>query len=277
MPRPYLVFTDLDGTLLDHDSYSWAPAQSMIDVLQQRQIPIIANTSKTAAEVQRLYQAIPLNTAFVIENGAAVYLPKQEFPHKKVDWQDVGDYWCKAFASPRTHWLEVLERLKPHYKGQMTLFSEMSIGELSALTGLTESDAARAIQRDYAEPIHWYGSASAKTQFMEDVVKAQGQVLQGGRFLHVGGRTDKGSAMVWLKRQYASIKQHLPLTIALGDGGNDIAMLNAADIAVVVRSPYHEAPVLNRTSGVFHTTHTGPAGWSEALQHIILKQELSNG
>jgi ribonucleotide monophosphatase NagD (HAD superfamily) len=49
MPSP-LVFTDLDGTLLDHDTYDWTPARDALDRLTRAGIPVVFTSSKTAAE-----------------------------------------------------------------------------------------------------------------------------------------------------------------------------------------------------------------------------------
>ena len=48
---PLLVFTDLDGSLLDHDTYDWQPASAWLTRLEQRAIPVIPTTSKTRAEL----------------------------------------------------------------------------------------------------------------------------------------------------------------------------------------------------------------------------------
>ncbi|WP_257294501.1 hypothetical protein [Endozoicomonas sp. YOMI1] len=46
-----LVFTDLDGSLLDHNHYGWAAARPALELLSEREIPVIFNTSKTFKEV----------------------------------------------------------------------------------------------------------------------------------------------------------------------------------------------------------------------------------
>ena len=48
--RAVVVFTDLDGTLMDHDSYDVAPAKPALDALAARSIPVVPVTSKTRAE-----------------------------------------------------------------------------------------------------------------------------------------------------------------------------------------------------------------------------------
>ena len=49
--KRWLVFTDLDGTLLDED-YGWAAARPAVEALQAASIPIILNSSKTVMEME---------------------------------------------------------------------------------------------------------------------------------------------------------------------------------------------------------------------------------
>ncbi len=54
MNKHIVVFTDLDGTLLDHDSYSYTAAEPALDFIRNNNIPLIFTTSKTAIEVEEL-------------------------------------------------------------------------------------------------------------------------------------------------------------------------------------------------------------------------------
>ncbi|MFC1520631.1 HAD-IIB family hydrolase, partial [Pseudomonadota bacterium] len=72
--RP-LIFTDMDGTLLDHFDYSFSSAIAVIEGLNEKQIPIIPNTSKTFAEMEKFQQTIGFNSPFISENGAVIYIP----------------------------------------------------------------------------------------------------------------------------------------------------------------------------------------------------------
>lgn len=48
---PRLLFTDLDGSLLDHHSYDWQPARAWLKRLKQLGVPVIPVTSKTRSEI----------------------------------------------------------------------------------------------------------------------------------------------------------------------------------------------------------------------------------
>ena len=49
-----LVFTDLDGTLLDHETHSFKRALPAIKILKEKNIPLIFSTSKTRAEIEEV-------------------------------------------------------------------------------------------------------------------------------------------------------------------------------------------------------------------------------
>ena len=55
-----LVFTDLDGSLLDHHTYRWDAAADALRLLQEADIPVILASSKTRAEMLPLQSALDL-------------------------------------------------------------------------------------------------------------------------------------------------------------------------------------------------------------------------
>ena len=51
-PLPgYIFFSDLDGTLLDHENYDWSAAKPALSELKRQGLPLILASSKTAAEI----------------------------------------------------------------------------------------------------------------------------------------------------------------------------------------------------------------------------------
>jgi mannosyl-3-phosphoglycerate phosphatase len=49
-----LVITDLDGSLLDHHTYSWQAAEAWLARLEEHEVPLVICSSKTAAEIMPL-------------------------------------------------------------------------------------------------------------------------------------------------------------------------------------------------------------------------------
>lgn len=262
----------MDGTLLDHDTYSIEPARPWLEILSKNNIPVIPNTSKTFAELISLREQHNLPGPFIVENGAAVYIPHGFLPQKPQGalWSD--GYWCKSFTSFRSHWLQIIEGLNQSFEGQFTSFSKMSLNEIVDATGLSIKDAELAAQRQFGEPVLFTGTDEQKRAFIASAESRGANVLEGGRFIHICGNVNKGQAMNWLadtiKYQFNLNKK--PRTIALGDSGNDIAMLEQADIGIRIRTPIKPPPELKSPKGDIITSSAyGPEGWAETISTLF--------
>ncbi|WP_456267950.1 HAD-IIB family hydrolase [Kushneria sp. AK178] len=264
---PLLVFTDLDGSLLDHVTYDYTPAMAWLKRLKARSVPLIINTSKTAAEVMVLHQALGLGAPFITENGAAIYLPAfwclDETPDER-GWADIvlGESYRRIRS--------VLEAVRNTERFRFRGFGDFSIEEVAEHTGLKAPDAELAHLRDASEPLIWEDSDEALERFQRLLIGAGLSLSRGGRFYHVlGDNTSKGRAIAWLVDRYHLLKGQRPLTVGLGDGPNDVAMLESVDRAVLIRGEHNLDIHIADTVQLYTTTQKGPAGWSEGLDHWL--------
>ncbi len=269
----WLVITDLDGSLLNHNSYAMDAAIPAISLLQQKHIPIIFNTSKTFAESIALQQTLNIDTPLIVENGSAIYLPRSQFaePHcidaaKQLTQQK--DYWCIQLGKPQAEIRQILDSLSLPADSYQ-LLSECSVQQVMQLTGLAEADALQAMHRDYSEPLLWLADDAQREAF-EQLLEAQGlNTLQGGRFIHVLGNCDKGRASQKLKCLYTTCNTTVK-TIVLGDSPNDAAMLSMADISVMIKSPSNQA-LQSLLVPHIRTRQAAPDGWAEAIEKALSK------
>jgi len=266
----FLIFTDMDGTLLDHYSYSFEPAQALLTALEQANVPVIPVSSKTKAELQFLRNELNNTHPFISENGAAIYIPKAYFPEQPIDTSEDQQFWIKAFVEPRQTWQDLIAQRSDEFGNSYKTFEQIGIDGIIEMTQLDHDSAIRASQRQYGEPIAWYGTEHQKQKFIEELTQAGAHVLHGGRFMHVSGECNKGLALQWLTEQYQYFDQDASFTtIAAGDSQNDLAMLEQADETLIIRSPVHAPPAVSKQHNVYLSDATGPEGWSEGITHIL--------
>lgn len=270
----YLIFTDLDGTLLDHDNYCFNAAKPSLRQLTEKNIPVVINSSKTSDEIKELRHQLQNPHPFIIENGSAIYTPHHYFQTIASHTDSIvkDGYDTTILGESREQILKVIDHIMPSASRPFTQYSRSSIQDIQTMTGLSKTEAKKSANRYYTEPLIWLGSEEEKQDFIQQLTLHGLHTLQGGRFLHVMGKTDKGQAINALTQQYQARKPNSITTIALGDSHNDIAMLQAADIAVVIRSPHYDPPVFEHPNKMISHAY-GPAGWHECIQSIIFTEQ----
>lgn len=259
-----IVFSDLDGSLLDHDTYDWQPAQPALAELERRNIPLVLVSSKTIAELENYREALNLRHPVVGENGAAIHVPEGYFRKSALS---------VPAATPRFRLQPVYASVKQFNNFNCEAFFELGLPGIMRETGLTEQQALRANDRTASEPVLWLDSEARMRQFEREINKHDLTCLKGGRFLHLAGRTSKEAAVRQLLEAYANEWPDETISsVALGDGPNDLGMLAAADIAVLIPGKHKHPMSLNSKNRVLHPDHAGPAGWNEAMLTILAER-----
>jgi len=265
-PALRLVFTDLDGSLLNHHDYSYRDALPQLNRLSHMDIPVIPATSKTRVEVEFLRNQLGNGHPFIVENGAAVFIPVGYFAEQPEQTSVRDGYWVRAFSQSREHWLALLRDLRADFPGEFDYFFRAGNAGIASMTGLTTEQSALANLREYSEPVLWQGNAGRRLEFIAALQARGAGTLQGGRFLAVSGDCDKGRALTWLRRIYQhTVAGRACHDLAIGDSDNDRAMLEVAETALLVRSPVHGFPALERCDGVIRSRDYGAAGWAEGV------------
>lgn len=270
-----VVFTDLDGTLLDHHTYSFEAALPALKRLKEEGVPWLFNTSKTFAELQQLRIDLDNPWPMIVENGSGVAIPDNPlcnklFPKLLTDRvpDRIGSFDFYSLGLMRSEFLPRLEPLKSKYK--FFGYDDMSPEKLVELTGLSQAQARQSMDRHYTEPCVWLDTEEAFRQFQKELESLDLICVRGGRFAHIMGKTDKGAALKWVTNAFFT--QADCRSVALGDGENDLLMLNSAEIAILVRSPVHKPPGPCTAKRSMLTDELGPKGWAGAIIALLEEQ-----
>jgi mannosyl-3-phosphoglycerate phosphatase len=272
LPPRYVVFTDLDGTLLDHRTYSWAAAQPALDELERRSIPLVFCSSKTRAEIEDLRRRLRNPHPFITENGGGVFIPQEYFKRKIPGETRLGRYHCLALGKPYDEIVEQLQEIAAEAGAEVVGFHQMSAREVAANTGLDLRRADLAKRRDFDEPFFFAGSdPRAEARFVQIAQQRGLEVVRGGRFHHLFAGSDKGKAVRKLMDLYRRASHVRMRSVALGDSANDQPMLAAVEHAVLLpgRDGVFDAQVLDTLPRVTRAEAPGPEGWNRAIFELL--------
>ena len=107
-----VIFTDLDGTLLDAHTYSFEPARDALGSLRKHGIPVVICSSKTRAEIAVWRRRLGNTHPFIVENGGAVYIPTGYFSSPIPSSSDSGGFSVIEFGTPYARLREALGSLR---------------------------------------------------------------------------------------------------------------------------------------------------------------------
>lgn len=270
-----VIYTDLDGTLLDHQTYSFDAARSTLAALKERGIPVIPCTSKTRAETAKLVHALSLDGPMIVENGAEIWVPRDWGLNRPENADDDDDAWGHAFGPSRDMIRRQLAILSIEWGNRYQSLCDLSDQQVAAVTGLDLDSAARAKRRQHSETLVWLGTPADRAAFAEQVEALDMRCVEGGRFVHVLASGGKAEAVSWLNRKILNERPEYAnaISISAGDATSDVEMLEVTDLALLVRSPVNMPPKPKRQGGLVISDAMGPAGWAEGIEALIARVE----
>ena len=246
MKNNTVIFTDLDGTLLNHEDYSFDEASEMLDFIKAEKIPLIYTTSKTKQECLILQEKMGLDSPFIVENGACIFGLEGGDIQLGLSYHDIRIF---------------MDSVKEAF--QIMPFSDMSIEAVMEYTDFSYELAKMAKERDFSEP--FLIKDEQKLTALEKLAEENGmKILKGGRFYHcVGIDQDKGKAVEKVLEFF-----HDTHAIGLGDNYNDVDMLRVVDTPILI--PHHEGRFIDvEIEGLLKAPHKGSLGWNTMLKKVL--------
>ncbi len=256
-----LVFTDLDGTLLDHHSYSTSISKKALQWLHRQDIPVVFCSSKTFEEQVYLQKKLAVHLPFIIENGSAIVWPTHYFPQQVELGESISDQH-RMLVLAKADIRLIRQALRPlHLFG----YTDSTDAAIAAATGLSRAAVKRARNRWFTETL----LSPPPNQEARQMLEAAGLgVSQGGRFLTVQDQgIDKGRAVQVVTTLFSDHWRERPVTFGVGDSPNDGAMLAAVDHPFLVQRPDGawanlDVPKMERLAAI------GPRGFNLLAEKI---------
>jgi mannosyl-3-phosphoglycerate phosphatase len=267
-PAPLLVATDLDGCLLDPVRYTWAPAAPALRALAARGGRLVLASSKTQAEMEPLAHELPLLPSLIVENGGALLAARAHVPAAPEGASQDGPWWRLATPIGRTGLVRALAEIAAEVDARVRGFAAMDAAEVALRSGLAPEAAELALRRQYDEPFVLEAGEAAR---LAEAARRRGlRVVKGGRFHHLTGPTDKGTALRHLLELMAAAGER-PRTIGLGDAPNDVPLLRAVDRPVLMPGPDGQVDADLRAAfpAAARAPGPGPGGWNRAVLEAL--------
>jgi mannosyl-3-phosphoglycerate phosphatase len=261
-----LIFTDLDGSLLDHADYSYEGARPALDRIAREGWPLVFVTSKTRSEVEPLQRRMGIEAPFVVENGAAAFFPSSliglDIPGARLD----GSFRALVFGRPYSEVRRFVEDVRDEYG--LRGFGDMETREIAELTDLAPEDAERARRREFTEP--FVMADPERLRELKGVAAARGfAITTGGRLYHlIGEGQSKGRAVRKVQEILTAPGPKPVVSLGLGDSPNDAEMLRVVDHPIVIPRPDGRVVDVGRDDAVV-APEPGSRGWSSALLDVL--------
>ena len=260
-----VIFTDLDGTLLD-EGYDLKEAAQAMDAMSAHNAVAIPVSSKTLPELRELALLLDVQTPLIFENGAGIAWPLELAPSELNQFE--AGYAIELRGRSYEQMRQLLSDLRQRNGYRFQGFADFTDEQVAAKTGLSLASAGLAKQRLATEPLIWRDDPGALQQFRQDLEAASLTLTRGGRFYHVMPTTDKGEAARRVTAAYQSTLNRPLRTLACGDSPNDLALLEFADACALFPRP--EGGYLSLVDKpLARSPRAGTRGWLQTVEALL--------
>jgi mannosyl-3-phosphoglycerate phosphatase len=267
-----VIFSDLDGCLLDRQTYSFEPAQAALRLIKEKKIPLVLVSSKTRVEMEGYRRRLKNGHPFVSENGGAIFIPKGYFSFQFSHEREWEKYFVLELGTFYPQIIRALEFIKKETGIRIRGFHDLSEADLVSLSGLTREEAAWAKEREYDEPFLIEGGEK-EIKIVKKKIRERGlNYAWGGRFHHLLGKNDKGKAAQILKDLYKK-EFSLIQTVGIGDSLNDLPMLSAVDYPIFLKGE-DDLSEISPVKNLVLLDGTGPQAWNKAILSVLRELKI---
>lgn len=264
-----VVFTDLDGTLLHPLTSSYSQALDAIRLLQEKDIPIIFCSAKTRGEQQVYMEELGIKDPFIVENGGAIFIPKNYFRFPFAYDKVTQDYLVIELGAPYQEIRQRLKKVDEETDGHIVGFGDMDVEEVARETALNLKSAELARQREYSEMVRIEGDRKIVELVLKEIKKAGLNYTPAGKLYEVMEGNDNGKAVQILIALY-KLNFAEAWTAGIGNDEDDSPMLSAVDLPILVQG-HDNRWKKPKVKDIYRARGVGPEGWDIAVKELVVK------
>lgn len=260
--KTIIIFTDLDGSLLNHSSFKFDEIKNYIRDCLKKGIKIIPNTSKTALEIEDFINKLNYKVPFISENGSTIHnlniynsdLPGQiKLARSKDEIQGIIN---KNFGNKQLSSCNFLD--------------DMKTSEQSKVLGLSNINLQTALKRKNTVLLDFKGSEIEKKNLKSFCKELGLSFNEGSRVVSIGDKVDKASAMKKVLDLLSNLEEFKNIyTIGVGDSLNDLEMLNNVQFPCLIKNKNNKNLIINENYTI--SSVEAPHGWPEVVKMVLEK------
>ncbi len=270
--RRLVVVTDIDDSLLEPGASALPSERAALDFLARSGIPLVINSSRTHAEIERIQETLRLLTPSISEHGSALFIPPGCFP-------SIPDRAARAvsghvieFGRPYHHVVDAVRSVARELGVEIVGFADLTIEDAARELGVTDVEAQLAKLREYTELIRIADGPDATRSHVLNALRRRGlRCWPTGRHHLVTATRDRAESLLTLKALWRHAWGEPPSIVGFGNTEGDVGWLRYADVAVIVQNDHAggDPRILSKLPTARVSQRPGRPGWSDAVFECV--------
>ena len=256
-----LIFTDLDGSVLDRDTFKFDQIKQYMKKILNSGIHIIPNSSKTESEIIEFNQELGENLTYISENGSVINglnILNSNFPDKII------------LSREKEELIEIFKKNVPeNLQNKCKFISNLNKKNQMGILSLSDNKLKNALKRKYTEPFLFEGGKSERIELLKILKKKSLTLQEGGRVINLCDNVNKVKSMKKILKIYKKIQSNIKV-IAVGDNYNDLDMLKNCDLPCLVFNDQFKEDQIN-IDNLIISNRPSPDGWADVIKKALVK------